>query len=72
MKSPQCLAKAIEDLCMEKGISVNKMLAESGAGERLCQNLKRGSYLSVDKINKVANYLGCFIDFLLEKANDPE
>ena len=72
MRSPQRLAKAIEDLCAEKGVSVNKVLTESGAGERLCQNLKRGSYPSVDRINKVAEYLDCTIDYLIGRTDNPK
>jgi len=70
METPQIIAMYIENVCKLKGISVNKMLSESGAGERLCQNLKKGSYPSIDKFLKISNFLDCSVDYLLGRSEN--
>jgi len=48
------------------------MLADCGAGTRLVQNLKSGSYPSVDKFIKIADYLECSVDYLLGRSEAPK
>lgn len=59
------IAERIQNLCFAKKITVNKMLSDCGAGTRLVQNLKSGSFPSVDKFVKIADYFGCSLDYLL-------
>lgn len=57
MITSQLIAERLKKICENKGISVNKALSESGAGERLYYNMLSGSYPSIDKIIKLADYL---------------
>ncbi len=72
MQSIQSTAKRIKELCDMKGISINKMLIESGAGARTYHNMLAGSYPSMDKAAKIADYLDCSIDYLLGRTDVPE
>ena len=65
MITSQLIAERLKKICENKGISVNKALSESGAGERLYYNMLSGSYPSIDKIIKLADYLNCTIDELV-------
>lgn len=63
------IAERIQNLCSTKKITINRMLADCGAGTRLVQNLKSGSFPSVDKFIKIADYFGCSVDFLLGRSD---
>lgn len=63
------MAFRIKTLCDEKGISINKMLVESEAGARTYHNMLSGSFPSSDKLAKIANYLGCSVDYLLGRTD---
>ena len=52
----QTTAKRIKELCDEHGISINKMLTESGAGARTYHNILAGSHPSTDKATKIADF----------------
>lgn len=69
VENAQQLAERIEKLCSGNGISANRMLNISGAGERLIQNLKKGSLPSIDKIYKIADYFNVSVDYLLGRTN---
>lgn len=62
------IAERLKILCDNNNVSVNKMLVDSGAGARLYYNLLRGSYPSVEKFAKIADYFNCSVDFLLGRA----
>lgn len=66
------VAERIQDLCDTAGVSINKMLNECGAGTRLVQNLKKGSYPSADKFLKIAEYFNCSIDYILGRTDIPQ
>ena len=51
--------------CSRKGIKPQPACRESGAGERLIQNLKRGNIPSVEKVQQLAQYLGVSTSELL-------
>ena len=70
MINSQLIAGKIKKICEKKSISVNKALSESGAGERLYHNMLSGSYPSIDKIIKLADYLDSSIDDLIGRTNN--
>lgn len=72
MDNQLLIAERIQSLCFAKKITVNRMLADCMAGTRLVQNLKSGSYPSVDKFIKIANYFGCSVDYLLGCTDNPQ
>lgn len=72
MKPIQFTAERIKQLCDKQGVSINKMLIESGAGARTYHNMVAGSYPSTDKAEKIAEYFGCSVDYLLGRTDVPE
>lgn len=65
MDNSEKIAERLKNLCDTHNVSINKMLIDSGAGARLYYNLLRGSYPSVDKFAKIADYFDCSIDYLV-------
>ena len=51
--------------CERKGVRPTVACRESGAGERLLENVKRGSEPSVGKVELLAHYLGTTVSELL-------
>ena len=70
MDDPAKIAERIKQMCDTHNVSINKMLVDSGAGARLYYNILRGSYPSVDKLSKVADYFDCSIDFLVGRTKN--
>jgi transcriptional regulator with XRE-family HTH domain len=52
-------------MAKERNVAVATMLKESGAGERLVNNLERGSMPSADRLALVAEYFGVPTDYFL-------
>lgn len=69
------ILERLELLCKSKGVSRNKALIDSGAGEGLAGNLQKGSAPSVEKIQNLADYFGVTVDYILgnstEDKNNP-
>ena len=42
IRSPQEIAEKIVELCMEKGVSVNRMLSDCNLNKSVVDNLKEG------------------------------
>lgn len=72
MQSIQSVAIRIKNLCDKQGISVNKMLIDSGAGARTYHNMLAGSYPSADKVAKIADFFDVSVDYLLGRTDVPE
>lgn len=51
--------------CKLKGVAPTAACRESGAGERLIENVRRGSEPSVGKVQLLAQYLGVTVSELL-------
>lgn len=54
--------------CGAKNVRPTVACRESGAGERLIENVKRGSSPSVDKVEALAHYLGLSVSDLIGDA----
>lgn len=63
------LYNRIEFLCEKKGINITKMCKESGASRGALSDLKMGrtKSLSSDTLNRIAEYFGASVDYLLGK-----
>ena len=61
------LYNRIEFLCDSRGINITKMCKESGASRGALSDLKMGrtKSLSSDTLNRIANYFGVSVDYLL-------
>lgn len=63
--STDIIISRIEGLCNHHHVSINKMLAESGSTKSIIDNMKKGSIPSVDKLQRIAEYFKCSIDYLV-------
>lgn len=69
IRSPQEIAEKIVELCMEKGVSVNRMLSDCNLNKSVVDNLKRGSRASVPIMVALSSYFGISIDSLMMKGD---
>ena len=58
--------------CERKGVKPTVACRESGAGERLLENVKRGSEPSVGKVEQLAHYLGTTVSELIGETATPK
>lgn len=72
MASTDEIAEKLKFLCEERKVSINKMSVDSGAGARLYYNLLRGSYPSIDRFAKIADYFDCSVDYLFGRTDKRE
>lgn len=67
------LFKRIEQLCIQKGVSITELCRESGASRGSLTDLKKGrkQSLSADTLSKIAVYFGVSVDYWLGKEEKP-
>lgn len=68
IRSPQEIAEKVVELCLQKGVSVNRMLNDCNLNKSVVDNLKRGSRASVPIMAALAGYFGVSIDSLMLKG----
>lgn len=68
MYNSQNIAQRIKIIAKEKGIPVKKMLSDIELGENTLQNMKT-SVPKADNLAKIADYLDCSVDYLLERTD---
>ena len=68
IRSPQEIAEMVVELCMEKGVSVNRMLSDCNLNKSVVDNLKRGSRASFPIMAALSAYFGISIDSLMMKG----
>ena len=69
---PDVLAKNIESLCAKKGITINAMLKNCSLPSSTFRNITMGSKPSFDKVEKIADYFGVSVDYLLGRTDEPQ
>lgn len=62
----------IEKICSSSNLPAAYIETESGVGKGLIGNLKKGSAPSVDKVAKLADFLGVSTDYLLGRTETPD
>lgn len=68
----QIFVQNVKSILDERGISYSKAGRESGAGEDFIRNIDRkGSFPSIDKVKKMAEYLGVTTSELLGEKETP-
>lgn len=63
------IAERIKLVARSKGIAIKKMLEDVGLGSNTMANM-RTSMPKADNLAKIADYLGCSVDFLLGRENE--
>lgn len=72
MYSAHDVAKRINDQLKVKGLSQKEMLDKCGLSKNAISSMiSRGSMLRADNIAKIADYIGCSVDYLLYRSDDP-
>ncbi len=65
------VAERIKVTAKRKGVSVKEVLENVGLGFNTMSNMKT-SMPKADNIAKIADYLGCSVDYLLGRTDNPE
>lgn len=71
MYSSTNVAERIKELAKIRGVSVKKLLEDVGLGFNTMSNMKT-SMPKADNLAKIADYLGCSVDYLLGRTENPE
>ena len=67
------LANTIKTLCKSKKITVKSLLENCSINRNFMYDLeKKAQAPSADKLEAIADYLDCSVDFLLGRTNKPE
>ncbi len=70
MKNSQELAVFIKEIAKEKNISIGKMLSDCNLSINTLSSMKSGGFFPrVEALAKIADYLGCSIDYLLGRTD---
>lgn len=66
------LSQKIKKLCKIEKISVSFLLAECGLNKDFIYQIEtRGQMPSIERVNRVADYLNCSVDYLLGRTDIP-
>lgn len=72
MKNPQEIATVIKELTKAKKITIGKMLSDCELGVNTLSSMQSGGYFPrLEAINKIADYLGVSVDYLLGRTENP-
>lgn len=71
MYSPPDIAERIKACAKLKHIPVKQILADAGLGFNTMSNMKT-SMPKADTLAKIADQLGCSVDYLLGRTSDPQ
>jgi transcriptional regulator with XRE-family HTH domain len=63
--NPQTLINTIQNLCVQKGVSVAIALKSANVNKDVISNIRKGTIPSIEIIEKLANYFDVSIDDLL-------
>ncbi len=70
--NPEIFVQNIKKKCKEKGVPPTVACREAGVGGSFINNIEaRGSVPAVDRVEKLAAYLGCTVSDLLGEAPPP-
>lgn len=71
MSNLQTIESRIVSIAKLRGLSKNKLLINANLSKSIFDNMKRGQIPSVDKIETIADYLDCSVDYLLGRTSNP-
>lgn len=66
------LADRIKSAAKEKGVSLKAMLEELGLGSNTMSHMRHGKMPAADTLARIADFLGCSVDYLLGRTDNPE
>lgn len=65
----EIIIKTITELSLKKDGSVHRALKNAGVKTTIVDNLKKGSFPSIDKVYQLAEYFNVSVDYLLKGAD---
>lgn len=66
-------AGRIKSFCKIRGVAVNTLLHECGIRKGLIYDMEKRDWTpSAEVFEKIADYLGCSVDYLLGRTENPE
>ena len=66
-------ANRIKSLAKQKNIAIKDLLDGCGLNKNTLSSMKsRGSWIQANNLAKIADYLGCSVDYLLGRTNNPD
>ena len=67
------IAEAVRKMCKIRGIPIKVALENAGANRNFIYDVeKRQSCPSAEVLHDLADYLGCSVDYLLGRTENPE
>ncbi len=72
MQDLHIIEERIMGIAKSKKLSKNKLLEEAQLSKSIFDNMKKGSAPSIEKINVIADYLDCSVDYLLGRTDSPQ
>ena len=72
MYHSQEIAARIKSTAKSKGISLKVMLSECELGINTISQMSKGNDMLSKNLAKIADYLGCSVDYLLCRTDNPE
>ncbi len=66
------IAARIKSTAKSKGISLKIMLSECELGINTISQMSKGNDMLSKNLAKIADYLGCSVDYLLCRTDNPE
>ena len=66
------VAKRVKSFAKEKNVSLKDLLAACGLGSNTFSHMLHGRSIAFDSLARIADYLGCSVDYLLGRTDNPE
>lgn len=66
------IAHNIKNLAKDKNIPIGQMLLDCKLSKNAISSMLLGSMPKVDNLAKIADYLGCSIDYLIGRTDIPD
>lgn len=70
MYNPQELSQRIKNIAKQKDIIIKDMLAACNLTVNTLSSLNHGKSIAYDSVAKIADYLGCSVDYLLGRTDE--
>ena len=72
MNNNQEIAERIKLCAKAKKIPIKNMLTDLGLGINLISHLAKGQNITASNLARIADYLGCSVDYLLGRSEEKE
>lgn len=72
MYNPPDIAMRIKSTAKERGVLLKTMLEEVGLGSNTMSHMRHGKMPAADTLARIADFLGCSVDYLLGRTDKPE